>query len=154
MKIVVDCEFAQLNASSKLISMALVAEDGQELYFELNDNYVEADCSDFVIERVLPQLNGSNISISLATAREALLAFLARFDQIDIMSDAPVWDWEFFCDLAYQNGKWPRNVSNRPLSLIDLFNERDVVGEDAPELPHHALLDARLLMDYYKRLLK
>lgn len=154
MKIVVDCEFTQLNASSKLISMALVAEDAQELYFELSDNYVLADCSDFVVERVLPQLTGSSASISLDAARQELLAFLARFDNVEIMSDAPAWDWEFFCGIAYHNGKWPINVSNRPLNLIDIFNDKDVPGEDAPELPHHALLDARLLMTYYKRLLK
>lgn len=154
MKIVVDCEFTQLNATSKLISMALVAEDGQELYFELSDNYVIADCSDFVVEKVLPQLSGGRASISLIAARQELLAFLARFDNVEIMSDAPAWDWEFFCGIAYHNGKWPINVSNRPLNLIDMFNVKDVPGEDAPELPHHALLDARLLMNYYKRFLK
>lgn len=154
MKIVVDCEFTQLNASSKLISMALVAEDTQELYFELSDNYVLADCSDFVVERVLPQLTGSSASISLDAARQKLLAFLARFDNVEIMSDAPAWDWEFFCDIAYHNGKWPGNISKLPLNLIDMFNDKNVQGEDAPELPHHALLDARLLMNYYKRFLK
>lgn len=46
------------------------------------------------------------------------------------------------------------NVYNRPLNLIDMFNDKDLVGDDAPELPHHALLDARLLMNYYKCLLK
>lgn len=154
MKIVVDCEFTQLNATSKLISMALVAEDGQELYFELSDNYVIGDCSDFVVEKVLPQLSGGSDSISLIAARQELLAFLARFDNVEIMSDAPAWDWEFFCDIAYHNGKWPGNASNKPLNLIDMFNNKNMQGEDAPELPHHALLDARLLMNYYKRLLK
>ena len=56
--------------------------------------------------------------------------------------------------MAYHQGKWPNNVSNRPTNLIDLYNERGVQVDDAPELPHHALLHARLLMLYYKKYLK
>lgn len=154
MKVVIDCEFTQLNPNSKLISMALVAEDGREQYFELNDSYTISDCSEFVIERVLPKLTGDQDSMSTEDARNRLLGFLEKFDSVDIMSDAPVWDWEFFCSMAYHQGKWPNNVSNRPVNLIDLYNEKDVHVDNAPELPHHALLDARLLMNYYKNYLK
>lgn len=154
MKLVVDCEFTQLNSSSKLISMALVAEDGRELYIELNDNYTTSDCSEFVVDWVLPQLTGGHNSTSKDTARNRLLGFLSQFDSVDIMSDAPAWDWEFFCSMAYHQGRWPSNVSNRPINLIDLYNESGVQVDDAPELPHHALLDARLLMGYYKKYIR
>jgi len=154
MKIVVDYEFTQLNQNTKLISMALVSEEGHELYFELNDNYTIVDCSEFVVERVLPQLIGGSFLISTELARNKLWNFLAQFDSLKIMSDAPEWDWEFFCSIAYSQGNWPTNVSKIPLNLIDLFNEKGVDGEDAPELPHHALLDARLLMSYYKQYLR
>jgi hypothetical protein len=43
----------------------------------------------------------------------------------------------------------PGNVFNRPVNVIDLYNERGFQVEETPELPHHALLDARLLMHYY-----
>lgn len=154
MKIVVDCEFTQLNANSRLISMALVAEDAQELYFELSDNYQVEDCSAFVIEHVIPQLDGGHATCTIASAQEKLQAFLTKFEFVQIMSDAPLWDWEFFCEIAYYKNKWPGNVSNRPVNLIDLYNETSIQVEDAPELPHHALLDARLLMHYYKKYLK
>ncbi|WP_145128164.1 hypothetical protein [Pseudomonas sp. URMO17WK12:I11] len=154
MKIVVDCEFTQLNQNTKLISMALVSEEGHELYFELNDSYTTVDCSEFVVERVLPQLIGGSFLISTELARNKLWNYLAQFDSVKIMSDAPEWDWEFFCSIAYSQGNWPTNVSKIPLNLIDLFNEKGVDGEDAPELPHHALLDARLLMSYYKQYLR
>ncbi|WP_041166884.1 hypothetical protein [Pseudomonas putida] len=154
MKTVVDCEFTQLNLSSKLISMALVAENGRELYFELSDNYIVSDCSDFVIDNVLPKLSRGPASMTLAVARGALLEFLSSFDCVQIMTDAPLWDWEFFCDIAYYENKWPSNVSNRPINLIDLYHEKGIQLNDAPELPHHALLDARLLMNYYKNYLK
>ncbi|WP_455886905.1 hypothetical protein [Pseudomonas rustica] len=154
MKIVVDCEFTQLNATSKLISMALVAEDTQELYFELTDNYELSDCSDFVLEHVVPQLDGGHAACTIHDAQEKLQAFLKRFEFVQIMSDAPLWDWEFFCEIAYFNNKWPGNVLNRPINLIDLYNEKDIQVGNAPELPHHALLDARLLMSYYKKYLR
>jgi len=154
MKIVVDCEFTQLNATSKLISMALVAEDAQELYFELTDNYELSDCSDFVLEHVVPQLGGVQVACTIHEAQEKLQAFLKGFEYVQIMTDAPLWDWEFFCEIAYYKNKWPGNVSNRPINLIDLYNETSVQVEGAPELPHHALLDARMLMSHYKRCIK
>src|SRR5450830_1240306 len=146
MKIVIDCEFTRLNSSSKLISMALVAEDGRELYFELSDNYRLSECSEFVVERVLPQLSSDQASMHTEVARNKLLGFLANVDSVEIMSDAPALDWEFFCSMACHQGKWPNNVFNSPLNLIDLYNEKDAQLHSAPELPHHALLDARMLM--------
>lgn len=58
MKLYLDCEFSQLSTAAKLISLALVAEDGREVYVELLDSWSIEDCSDFVIEIVLPQLWG------------------------------------------------------------------------------------------------
>lgn len=55
MKLFVDCEFTQLNQDTKLISLALVSEAGDEFYVELTDTYQVEDCSDFVIQHVLPQ---------------------------------------------------------------------------------------------------
>ncbi len=57
MKLFLDCEFTRLNRDTKLISLALVSEAGHEYYVELTDTYVTEDCSDFVIQNVLPQLN-------------------------------------------------------------------------------------------------
>ena len=57
MKVCLDCELTQLNRDTKLISLALVSEGGPEFYVELTDTYQVADCSDFVIQNVLPQLN-------------------------------------------------------------------------------------------------
>ena len=52
-----DTEFTILNQYSyKLISLALVVPQGPELYVELTDAWTESDCSDFVLEIVLPQL--------------------------------------------------------------------------------------------------
>lgn len=156
MKLFLDCEFTQLNASTKLISLALVSKRGHEFYVELTDTYQIADCSDFVIKNVLPQLALARYGMSLVEAQAALGIFLAGIEgPLEVCSDAPDWDWDFFCLLAYVNHRWPANVINRATNLIHLFRhlEADDIGNmTLPELPHHALLDARLLADLYRRL--
>ena len=151
-----DCEFTQLNRDTKLISLALVSEAGHEFYVELTDTYLVGDCSDFVILNVLPQLNLAAHGQTLVEAQFSLLAFLSDLEgPLEVCSDAPEWDWDLFCQLAYVDHRWPGNVANRATNLILLFRhlEADDIGNvTLPELPHHALLDARLLADLYRRL--
>lgn len=156
MKLFLDCEFSQLNRDAKLISLGLVAESGQEFYVELLDTYTVSDCSEFVIQHVLPQLNPALHGQIVANAQVSLIDFLARFDEVlEICTDAPDWDWDFFCDLAHVDHRWPAHVINRPTNLITLFSEAitDALQDvEFPDLPHHALLDARILALLYKDL--
>ncbi|WP_338724169.1 hypothetical protein V9L16_00230 [Pseudomonas tolaasii] len=141
MRLFLDCEFSQLSAAAKLISLALVAEDGREFYVELLDAWKVEDCSEFVHRIVLPQLWAGANALPVKEARKALLEFLATFDEVlEIITDAPQYDWELFCELAYDDGKWPRNVRNIPTDATTL----EAVNDGAP-LPHHALLDARII---------
>ena len=156
MKLFLDCEFTQLNQDTKLISLGLVSESGDEFYVELTDTYQIEDCSDFVIQNVLPQLNLHLYGMSLVEAQAALRVFLGSIEgRLEICSDAPDWDWDFFCQLAYVDHRWPSNVANRPTNLIHLvrhFEADDIGNIKLPDLPHHALLDARLLAGLYQRL--
>lgn len=156
MKLFLDCEFTQLNKDAKLISMALVAESGQEFYVELLDTYGITDCSEFVIEHVLPQLTPTLHGQTFAKAQTSLSSFLACFDEmLEICTDAPDWDWDFFCDLAYVDHRWPAHVINRPTNLTTLFSKVSIDAlqdVELPDLPHHALLDARILANLHKRL--
>jgi hypothetical protein len=156
MKLFLDCEFTQLNRDTKLISLALVSEAGHEYYVELTDTYLVADCSDFGIQNVLPQLNLAAHGQTLVEAQSSLLAFLNDLEgPLEICSDAPDWDWDLFCQLAYVNNRWPGNVANRATNLILLLRHleaNDIGSVVLPELPHHALLDARRLADLYRRL--
>lgn len=97
MKLFLDCEFNQLNRDPKLISLAVVSEAGHEYYVELTDTYLAGDCSDFVIQNVLPQLNLPAHGQPLVEAQTSLLAFLGGLEGlVDVCSDAPEWDWDFF----------------------------------------------------------
>ncbi len=51
----IDCELTDLSPSGDLISLALVSGN-KRLYIEITDSWSPEDCSDFVLERVLPLL--------------------------------------------------------------------------------------------------
>lgn len=141
MRLFLDCEFTELSAAAKLISLALVGQDRREFYVELQDTWQVDDCSEFVKKIVLPQLWGGEYAMPLTEARSALLRFFATYDEeLEVVTDAPVYDWELFCELAYHDGKWPKNVRNFPTDATTL-----TATNDGEELPHHALLDARII---------
>ena len=145
MRLFLDCEFTELSAGAKLISLALVGPDGREFYVEVIDTWREDDCSDFVKKIVLPQLWGGEYAMPIIEARAALLRLLANYDEeLEIFTDAPVYDWELFCELAYHDGKWPKNVRNFPTDATTL-----AAMNDGEELPHNALLDARIIANMF-----
>lgn len=147
MKLFLDCEFTQLSAQAKLISLALVAEDGREFYVELLDTWRPEDCSDFVIKVVLPQLWGGAYAMRIINARAALLQYLGSFSEtLEVVTDAPGYDWMLFCELAYSEGNWPHNVLNAPTNAVTL----EACNDGSP-LPHHALLDARIIAGMFKQ---
>lgn len=142
---VLDTEFTQLNHyTTKLISLALVVPGGPEFYIELNDNWTEADCSEFVTEIVLPQLDLSTHGRTTEQARTELKTFLQSLGEVQIASDATGWDWPLLIDLMGVEGL-PANVQVAPLDLSQLdYGE----VEELSDPPHHALLDARLLAQW------
>ena len=98
MKLFLDCEFTQLTRDAKLVSLALVSEASHEFYVELTDTYRVEDCSDFVIQNVLPQLDVASHGQPLVEAQASLLAFLISLEgPLEICSDAPDWDWDLIC---------------------------------------------------------
>jgi hypothetical protein len=139
-----DTEFTSLNRyTAKLISVALVVHGGPEFYIELTDTWNESDCSEFVCEVVLPQLDLTKYGRTTEQARLELQAFLQALGDVKIASDAPNWDWPMLLNLAGPAGL-PSNVHAEPfdLNLLDLD-----ATQTLDEPPHHALLDARLLAE-------
>ena len=130
MKIFLDCEFTQLNQDSKLISLALVSESGDEFYVELTDTYSDEECSDFVIQNVLPQLDPLRYGQSLVEARSSLRRFLSCFDEeLEVFSDAPHWDWEFFRYLVCADLNRPGFPRHSPGSLRNAFQTLPVTAD-------------------------
>ncbi len=144
-RIYLDTEFTNLNRyTCKLISLALVVPGGPEFYVELTDAWEEGDCSDFVREIVLPQLDPVAYGRTTERARIELLDFLLRLGPVEIISDALDWDWPLLVWLAGQDGL-PRGVeAGRIRCDIE-------VSADVEEPPHHALQDARMLAQFVER---
>lgn len=136
-----DSEFTSLNRhQAKLISLALVVPGGPEFYVELTDSWSPADCSPFVLETVLPQLDHAQHGRTTEQARTELLAFLQALGPVEIITDAPTHDWPLLLWLAGPAGL-PANVRPEPdAPRIDW-----AAGYSGEEPPHHALEDARLL---------
>lgn len=133
MKIYIDTEFNEYLGA--LISMALVAENGQEWYgvrFCDNPGF-------WVAKHVMPVLNKEPQRDSVL--RTSLSDFLNRFDDIEIISDWPE-DISHFCNfLIYAPGE-----------RIGPDKIKFTVTRDLPDtstysiIPHNALEDARSLM--------
>lgn len=140
LKVMLDCEFTDMSAQARLVSLALVAVSGEVLYVELPGNYEVCQCSPFVQARVLPQLKPEQWGIEWEAAQSEVARFLKGFAQpLVICTDAPEWDWPFFCRLAVTGRRWPANVIARPWGL-----SRPEMTLD--EVQHHALVDAQALL--------
>lgn len=141
----IDTEFTQLSLNRRLISLALVDATGQEFYVELIDGWEEPDCSEFVLEVVLPQLQPDRYGMTRAAANQALHSFLRSLGEVEIAGDALAWDWPLLLELL-EPGGLPDNVCGCRALLdeqaVSLSPDQISLLEAAP---HHALLDARLL---------
>lgn len=140
-RLYIDTEFTQLNLSRQLISLALVSSSGHEFYIEITDTWNFSDCSEFVKSVVLPQLNPAKHGLTFSEARSALRRFLASAGDAEIIGDALKWDWPLLLELLGPEGLPENIVGCREISDIDA----EQFSGEAPETPHHALLDARIL---------
>ena len=154
MFIYIDTEFTTLMArirNIKLISAGFVAEDGQEFYFELPNNYRKTDCSYFVSENVIPHLDGGEkVAFSSLDAVIKLKEWVENFDiQVTFLTDAPTYDWLLLHELFYKFGdRFPKNLSHNPLNVrslrVETFIEK-YFEDNKGAIRHHALWDARAL---------
>lgn len=134
----IDTEFTQLSAARRLISLALVDAAGAEFYVELSDGWSTEECSGFVHRIVLPQLDLARHGRPRAEAGPELQAFLASLGEVEIVGDALAWDWPLLLELLGPLGL--------PANVLGCREVDDPLGAlPSEDIPHHALLDARLL---------
>jgi hypothetical protein len=143
MKIFIDTEFTNF-INPRLISIGLVAETGEEAYFETE--YSTRECSDFVREVVIPLLGREpNASAPRSHLAQLLTTWLSLVrpragQEVAICFDYQT-DWNLLVDaLEHRVPQWikPRNVTYEVGELLyrDFFEKSGL-----PE--HHALYDAR-----------
>ncbi len=147
-----DCEFTDLVGIThdiKLISAGFVSECGKELYFELLDHYTEEECSEFVIEAVLPHLDDVKNGMTAGKAAASLKEWLESFgEQVQLASDAPGYDWPLVAEFITDHGQWPANLEKKCMNVNASNVDQGIEGyfEYQPmAIRHHALWDARAL---------
>lgn len=125
--IYIDCEFNGFGG--ELISMALVAEDGEEFYEVLT-------CKDYitpwVAQHVMPILNKEAVSLSVFQTK--LQQFLHHYTAVHIIADWPD-DIKYFCQALITG---PGTRINTPALTMEIARI-----ETDSKLPHNALEDAR-----------
>ncbi len=138
-RIALDCEFNEY--SGELRSIALVTETFQEIYFELEPT--EPD-KPWFSEHVAPLMSGKTTHRFLAG--EGVGEFLSRFRKPVIFADWPC-DFRHLCDLIVCGSGVKHESGDFTMAYMKLpgFN-----SAESSLLPHHALHDARALMQYLK----
>jgi hypothetical protein len=142
LKVFIDTEFTDF-VNPQLISLGMAASTGEEFYAEVP--YVFDDCSDFVLDIVIPLLGRYPDSIcSTSELPIRLSAWLNEIkighDSVEICCDSQT-DWNLFIKASgYQVPRWctQRMIGSNINELVYqmFYKERNL-----PE--HHALYDAR-----------
>ena len=131
-KVYIDTEFNEFKGD--LISLALVAETGEEFYEVL-------ECKNpgpWVAEHVMPILEKDPIDRDLFQTK--LQHFLFSFKDITIVADWPD-DIKYFCESLITG---PGEAMNHP--PITFVLDRKLSSGDS-KVPHNALHDARAIAD-------
>ena len=163
MNVFFDTEFTTLDSIhgyQALISIGCVCEDGREFYAELTDTYQLGICSDFVIETVLPLLDGGDCKMMEAQLALRLQSWIETLTEKEVIlrSDAPGFDWPFVAELFKFYGTWPKNL-RRKCGTVYFDNNRQAFKfanglADYWKLhgarQHHSLVDARSLQFAHK----
>ena len=149
MNLFLDTEFTSLRAP-RLISLALVAENGERIYVELDD-WEEGDCTEFVRKVVVPLLDGPRMS--RVQAGRDVAAFIERYQFPTVWTDAPEYDATLLRDLV-GGGVWydikPLGATmQRSAGVWDVIDMEQYGAIMEAEFAkgelrrHHALDDAR-----------
>lgn len=179
-KVFLDTEFTGLHLRTTLISIALVADSGQEFYAEFTD-YDRKQISPWIEENVLNRLQlktektgvyhnheltkvkGDRIEIA-----SQLRMWLSQFTAIEIWADVLAYDWVLFCELFGGALNIPEHIFYSPFDLATFFRlkgfidpvskyERDVkrflFAETDISQQHNSLADARAELICYKKLM-
>lgn len=141
MEIFLDCEWNSYGGA--LITMALVAMDGREMYVGLP---LHEEVHPWVAEHVVPVLGDPECLAGPLELASRIAGFLAPYPRVHLIADWPE-DIERFCR-ALITGPGIR-IDTPPITMEV---NRDLDSEQSC-LPHNALADARALKDHYLSLM-
>lgn len=164
-KVFMDCEFTGLHQGTTLISIGMIAEDGRELYCELND-YDKTQIDDWLKDNVIANLHNTN-PINTEQLRKAIEGFIEPYDTVELISDVSCYDMVLFCELFGGSLNLPKKIvpvcynicqdiakfyNCSMAEAFDKSREDIVLGfYPLPEgVKHNALYDAQVIKLLYK----
>ncbi|MFA5135286.1 MAG: 3'-5' exoribonuclease [Patescibacteria group bacterium] len=163
-RLFLDTEFTGLHQGTTLISLALVAETGEEFYAEFTDCDLD-QVDDWIEENVLSGLylqtkhhagpNTFEVLNNTEVIAMTLSKWLRQFESsVEIWSDVLAYDFVLFCELFGGAQNLPSNVFYIPFDLATVFklkgldpdlNREEFAALSDSSLPqHNALRDARV----------
>jgi len=147
MKVYLDTEFTSLEPGNKLISIALVDENGESFYAELNDTYKVRECSDFVKKYVLPILKGGEFVMSENECALKMADWIeSRNEDCIIACDNYSWDIPFLNKLLEKTKLWPANLDRNERYMFMIADEDLArIVQEHNFHPHNALDDAKVM---------
>jgi hypothetical protein len=153
MLVFLDTEFTNLTQDAKLISIGLVDEDGERMFYaELSDTWQQNDAGEFAKHEVIPLLTGDAAhSMSMRELGDRLHAWIMELgDPVVLATDSLTWDWPWIVAIFEQHGAWPSNLDRQPLLLtMNYLNDFDAFDAALKTAfvrglrQHHALDDAQ-----------
>ncbi|WP_438029105.1 3'-5' exoribonuclease domain-containing protein [Sorangium sp. So ce233] len=146
-----DTEFIEAPSVLELISIALVCEDGRELY-AVSSDFDPEHCNDWVKAHVLPKLPPRETWIPKAEIARRVRAFVGD-DVPEVWGYFADYDWVVFCWLFGDMMALPEGWPCFCLDLKQSMHERGIVRASLPPEPenaHDALEDARWLRDAHQ----
>lgn len=157
MKYFIDTEFMEDGKTITLLSLAIVAEDGRELYI-VNESASLQLANSWVKRNVIPSLlhdlttsnpKGLFVQAYHSTIAQHVLAFVgnassAGFVKPEFWGYFADYDWVVFCQLFGTMMDLPKGWPMYCNDIEQLYTEKPKPGLPAqPTEQHHALADAR-----------
>lgn len=140
MSLFLDCEFNGHNGH--LISIAMVADDGDEFY-EVVAGVQYKDTIPWVRINVLPKLEKEGVGMDVLEGK--LQDFLRKHAGETVIADSPA-DFRYLMDCLHKVDEATGQYYYLNLAINMQFAPS---GKYTPENPHNALSDARALKKWY-----
>ena len=162
-KYFLDTEFVEDGETIMPISLALVREDGAELYLEFNFDEAKAVAHDFVRENVLPHLRGQE-QYTRDEAKRRITHFLglgplhpaeSKPKPIEIWAHFAAYDWVLFCQVFGTFMDLPEGCPRFCRDLVQWWAQLgcpDGVKPPHGAKVHDALADADWNLQFYKNM--
>lgn len=163
MDVFFDTEFTNLKGSNvqpSLISIGCVAQDGREFYAELSDTWHPFNCSVFVVETVIPLLQGGTYIMTEAVLAVKLRNWIEGLSDQEVIfrSDSPRYDWCWVEELFQIYGNFPKNLRRKCGTIYfnhdyQIHRYEDALRrywKDNSARQHHALVDAHSLLHAWR----